>query len=84
MKKTIEKQIMRDVQYALDEIDIDGMVKRMVTSEKVNEAVEQAVKEKLSSIIQDKAFSKIQKAMPIIDAWTNEKVQEFLYKLGVK
>lgn len=84
MRKQIEKQIMKDVQYALDEIDIDGMVKRMVTSKAINEAVRQAVKERLAQIIQEKAFMKIQKAMPIIDAWTNDKVQGFLYELGVK
>lgn len=75
---------MRDVQYALDEMDIDGMVKRMVSSKIVNEAVKRAVQEKLATIIQEKAFAKIQKQMPIIDAWTNDKVKEFLYGLGVK
>jgi hypothetical protein len=84
MKKQIEKQIINDIKSALDEMDIDGMVKRMVTNKAVNEAVKRMVQEKLSQMIQDKAFMKIQKSMPIIDAWTNEKVQELLYSLGVK
>ena len=84
MKKQIEKQIIRDIKYALDELDIDGMVKRLVSSKAVNEAVKTAVQERLAQLIQEKAFIKIQKSMPIIDAWTNEKVQEFLYSLGVK
>lgn len=84
MRKQIEKQIIKEVQYALDEIDIDGMVKRLVTSKAVNGAVKHAIKEKLAQTIQEKAFAKIQKQMPIIDAWTNDKVTGFLYELGIK
>lgn len=84
IRKQIEKQIIKEVQYSLDEIDIDGMVQKLITSKAVNEAVKRMVQEKLATIIQEKAFSKIQKSMPIIDAYTNEKVQEFLYSLGVK
>jgi hypothetical protein len=84
MRKQIEKQIIKEVGYALDELDIDGMVKKLVSNKAVNDAVKQAVKEKLAQIIQEKAFMKIQKSIPLIDAWTNEKVQEFLYGLGIK
>jgi hypothetical protein len=84
MKKDIEKKIIREVKYALDELDIDGMVNKLVSSKEVEKAVKQAVQEKLAQIIQGKAFMKIQKSMPLIDAWTNDKVQGFLYELGVK
>ena len=84
MRKQIEKQINREVKYALDKLDIDKMVKKLVSSEEVEKAVKQAVQEKLVQIIQEKAFMKIQKSMPLIDAWTNDKVQGFLYELGVK
>jgi hypothetical protein len=84
MKKTIEKQIIKDIQYALDEINIDGMVEKATSSKVVNETVKRMVDEKLIELIQDKAFLKIKKAMPIIDAWTESKVQAFLYELGVK
>jgi hypothetical protein len=84
MRKSIEKQIIREIKYALDELDIDGMVKKLVSSKEVEKAVRQAVQEKLAKMIQEKAFMKIQKSMPLIDAWTNDKVQGFLYDLGVK
>jgi len=84
MRKRIEKQIVQEVKYALDELDIDGMVKRLVSSKEVEKAVKQAVEEKLAQIIQEKAFMKIQKQMPLIDAWTSSKVQGFLYDLGLK
>lgn len=84
MRKQIEKQIIKEIQYALDELDIDGMVQRLVSNKEVEKAVKQAVQERLVQMIQEKAFMKIQKAMPIIDAWTASKVEGFLYELGVK
>lgn len=80
----IKKQILKDVEISLDELDIEGMVQNLISSEAVNEAVTRHVQDTLSRIIQEKAFAKIQQQMPIIDAWTNEKVQEFLYSLGIK
>lgn len=82
--KAITKQIIRDVQSSLDEMDIEGMVERVVSSKQVNEYVERWVKDKLAEIIQEKAFSKIQKQMPLIDAWTDNKVTGFLMELGVR
>ena len=84
LKKTIIAQVSADVDYSLSELDIEGMIQNLISKKEINKAVEQAVQEKIASIIQDKAFMKIQKQMPIIDAWTNEKVTEFLYSLGVK
>lgn len=84
MRDTIEKQLIRDIKYELDEIDIDGMVKRMIKNKEVGEAVKRMVQEKIAQMIQERAYMKIHKVMPIIDATVNEKVQEFLYTLGVK
>lgn len=84
MRDTIEKQLIRDIKYELDEIDIDGIVKRMIKNKEVGEAVKRMVQEKIAQMIQERAYMKIHKVMPIIDATVNEKVQEFLYTLGVK
>lgn len=84
MRKELEKQINREIQYALDELDIDGMVKKLISQDSVSKAVKEMVQQKLAQMVQEKAFMRIQKAMPLIDAYTNEKVQEFLYSLGIK
>ena len=84
IRKNIEAKLVKDVQYELDEMDIDGMVKRLVDKKEVKDAVTRMVQEKIAQLVQDRAFERIQKQMPIIDACVNEKVQEFLYKLGVK
>lgn len=84
LRKTIEKQINQDIQYHLDEFDIDNYVKKVVSNKEVGKLVDQQVKQKLAEMIQEKAFMSIKKVMPIIDAYTNEKVREFLYSLGIK
>lgn len=84
IRKDIEKKLIADVQYELNEMDIDGMVKRLVQKKDVQDAVKRMVQDKIAQLIQERAFAKIQKTMPIIDAVVNEKVQEFLYSLGVK
>jgi len=84
IRKEIEEKLIKDVQYELDEMDIEGMVKRLVQKKEVKEAVARLVQDKIAQLVQERAFMRIQKQMPIIDACVNEKVQEFLYKLGVK
>ena len=84
IRKDIEKQLIKDVQYELDEMDIDGMVKRLIKRKDVSDLVKSMIHEKIANIIQEKAFTKIKQVMPVIDAYTNEKVQEFLYSLGIK
>lgn len=84
IRNEIEKQLIREIKYELDEIDIDGMVKRMIKNKDVQEAVKRMVQDKIAQLIQERAFMKIHKVMPIIDATVNEKVQEFLYSIGVK
>lgn len=84
IRKDIEKQLIKDVQYELDEMDIEGIVKRLVSKKEVKDAVTRMVRENIASLIQERAFMRIKKQMPIIDACVNEKVQEFLYSLGVK
>jgi len=84
IRKEIEEKLIKDIQYELDEMDIEGMVKRLVQKKEVKEAVSRLVQDKIAQLVQERAFMRIQKQMPIIDACVNEKVQEFMYKLGVK
>ena len=84
IRKTVEEELIREIKYELDEFDVDGLVKRLIKQKDVADAVKRMVNEKIAELIQEKAFMKIKQAMPLIDAYTNEKVQEFLYKLGVK
>lgn len=84
MKEIIEKQVIKEIKYALDDLDIEGMIKKLTSSKAVNEAVEEHIKSKISDLIQQKAYNMIQQQMPIIDMWTETKVQEFLYELKIK
>jgi len=84
IREDIENKLIKNVKYELDEMDIDGMVKRLVTKKEVKDAVTRMVMDKIAELVQERAFMRIQKQMPIIDACVNEKVQEFLYSLGVK
>lgn len=84
IRKDIEKRLKEDVKYTLDELDIDNLIEDCLKKLEVKDIVKNMIHLKLGEIIQEKAFSQIKKNMPIIDAWTNEQVQEFLYKLGVK
>lgn len=84
ISKQIEEKLIKDVRYELAEMDIEGMVKRLVDKKEVKQAVTRLVQEKIAQLVQERAFARIHKQMPIIDACVNEKVQEFLYSLGVK
>ena len=42
------------------------------------------IKQKIADVVREKAFTKIKKQMPLIDAWTSDKVTAFLMELGVK
>lgn len=84
IREGIESKLIKDVQYELDGMDIDGMVKRLVTKKEVKETVTRMVQEKIAQLIQDRAFMRIQKQMPILDAYVDEKVQGFLCSLVVR
>lgn len=84
IRKNVEAQLKREIEIQLDEMDIDGMVARLVSTKEVSAMVQRLVEDKIANIVQEKAYLQIKRQMPIIDAWTSEKVTAFLYELGVK
>lgn len=84
MKSQINKIILKNVEDALFEIDIDGMVKEMTNKKKVEEIVRDMVKEKISMAFQEKMLLHYRKQEKIIDAWADNKLTALLIELGVK
>jgi len=84
MKDKIKERILKDVQYELDEIDVDGLIEKLLKEERVTEIarimVRKLVAEKVTTSIQ----AKLSKSTFLIDAWTADKVTAFLLELGIK
>lgn len=83
MKSKIEKQIISDVESALAEIDIDGVVKQYTNSMRVKEIVDQMVKDKIAQVFQEKILFAYRKQERLIDAWADSKLTALLKELGV-
>lgn len=84
IREDVELKLKKDIERELDEMDIDGMVKRLVSTKEVSIMVQKLVGQKIADIVEEKAYLQIKRQMPIIDAWTSEKVTAFLYEMGVK
>lgn len=84
IRKELEQKLIKQVQYELDEIDIDNLVSNLLKNDMVSKAVEFWITEKLNSIIQEKTLKEINKQIPIIDSYLVIKIDEFLKSLGLK
>jgi len=83
MKKKIEKQVHDNLQYFLDEYDVESEIKRLTSKKALDDEIKKQIKENISMSINDsfmKAFSKNNK---LIDAFANNKLRSLLDELGV-
>jgi hypothetical protein len=83
IKKQIESTITKEVEYALTELDIDGMVEKMISKEAVKTEVEKLIKEKIVETFQNKVLLKYRNANLLIDAWADNQLRDLFIKLGI-
>lgn len=81
--KQIEKFIHQQVQFHLDELDIQGMIDEHTSKKFVEREVKQMVKEKVAQAVGDAFVKAFIKQNRIIDAWANEKLRNLLIELGL-
>ena len=83
MKEDINKIILKNVEMALEEVDIDGMIESMINSKAIKKEVDLMLKEKIVRAFEDKVLTKYRKNERVIDAWADNKLRELFIELGI-
>lgn len=85
MKKKIEKAIRQEIEYLLADIDIDAQIERIVSGGKIRDMAKGEIDNQIAKQVSDKIRMSIDKAltknMPIIDAYTYDKVRSLVYEI---
>lgn len=84
MKKDINKIILKNVEMALAELDIDSMIEGYINNKAVKEEVRRLLMDKIAMTFQDKVLLKYRQQERIIDAWADNQLTGLFIKLGIK
>lgn len=84
MRIDVDKIILRNVEEALAEIDIDSIVETYCNDKAVKKEVERLLREKIATTFQDKVLLKYRQQERLIDAWADNQLTELFVKLGIK
>jgi len=81
MRDKVEKIIIEEIKYQLDEIDFDSMFDEKKIKQIVDTEVHDLIIRKLGEMIQASIVKGIQKKYPIIDAFIANKITAILIEM---
>ena len=78
-KEALQELVLEQIQYQIDEFDIEAEVKKFNISKAVAEEIRTIILDKISKSIETKIFTEVQKKQPLIDAFVANNVAGFIY-----
>lgn len=82
--RQLKKHLYNQVDEALEDIDIDFMVKTITSNKEVEKYVRELLNEQLTEMARQALMLRIKKYKPELDYWADEQVREFIMKYEMR